>query len=175
LEDEANRSRILRKNLNVAVKFDEKKLNSQILTKESLNKARESTPEILVEKKLKIDDTVTEVVSRRANRGAIQSTENLNSNLNSNNQTTIIQAVENQNDLGMKIKRIQSNPSIQDSNLKILATKNQEKFDDDQEEEESEYEEEEEEEDEESEEMINVIKRPVFIQKEDRFVMEKDQ
>ena len=101
--DEANRSRILRKNLQTAEKIDEKKsTESNMLSKGSLQSAREAMPDIPIEKKLKIDDAVVEVVSRRANRGAIQSTEVLQATKNSVN---IIQVSDKAEDLGLKINR----------------------------------------------------------------------
>ena len=170
--EEANKSRILRKNLSAVVRLDEKKdretldkSEKKILSKETLHKARQVVPDVPVEKKLKMDDIVTEVVSRRANRGAIQSTDQLDS---SKKPTDVIQAIDDQEDLGLKVKRYAQSTQAESQPVQI-------NLDQAQNEEQSEAEEEyEEEEDSESEEIINLIKRPVFIQKEDRFVTEKD-
>ena len=103
-QNEANRSRILRKNLQTVVRIDKSSNNSEAhtLSKNSLQAARQIVPETPVEKKLKVDNVVVEVVSRRANRGAIQSTELLEV---SPSIANTIQATDSQDDLGLKIKR----------------------------------------------------------------------
>lgn len=162
-----NKSRIIKKNLsnsNVS-KINKKiqKLTSKIDSKESALVRREagsSLTDIPVEKKLKVAKNAVTVVSRRSRRGAIKSTENV-----TGRESTAI--TEENNDLGARKNRV----STEEAEKMALEAKEAKAEDSSATEE---YSDSETGSEEESEEIVNTIKRPVFIRKEDRYMQEKE-
>ena len=174
---EQNRSRIIKKNFDskqmkllnkeiqelssgLGIKSMAKK-TSAVVTKD--NSGVNEEMEAPVEKKLKIaSDAVVQVVSRRAGRGQIISTE------------TQSQVIEEDKNFIMK----DDNEDLVARKARVMVDEPNKVAEDVQKVEDSsdteEYSEGEDESDDESHELVNVIKRPVFIKKEDRFMQEKE-